>query len=45
MIYWMLRGGSWNRSAAFVRVADRNWRWPGYRNLDLGFRLILEDLP
>ena len=33
------RGGSWNNTALFVRVANRNWDYPGTRDNRLGFRL------
>jgi serine/threonine protein kinase len=36
------RGGSWNLSAAYCRSACRLKLEPGLRDLDVGFRLILE---
>ena len=35
----VFRGGSWDRYAQLCRSALRNCRDPGYRNVDLGFRL------
>jgi len=35
----VVRGGSWNNSAPFVRVADRVVDDPGTRNISIGFRL------
>jgi len=35
------RGGSWNFGATHVRSALRNRNWPGIRNYNLGFRLVL----
>jgi formylglycine-generating enzyme required for sulfatase activity len=35
------RGGSWPYSARFCRSAYRDFNSPDYRNLDLGFRLVL----
>jgi formylglycine-generating enzyme required for sulfatase activity len=40
----VFRGGSWNVSAVYARVAFRYWRNPIYRNLTLGLRLVLETL-
>ena len=34
----VIRGGSWNSIARFLRAACRNWYDPGYRNDNLGFR-------
>ncbi|MDR2768597.1 MAG: SUMF1/EgtB/PvdO family nonheme iron enzyme, partial [Treponema sp.] len=36
----VLRGGSWNSSAAGVRSANRNPYTPSYRSINLGFRLV-----
>ena len=35
----VLRGGSWNFNARYVRVAYRNFATPGYRSDYIGFRL------
>ena len=35
----VFRGGSWDYSARYVRVAHRGWNVPGYRYSDIGFRL------
>ena len=37
----VIRGGSWIDTAEFCRVAGRFRDEPTYRNLDLGFRLVL----
>lgn len=37
----VLRGGSWNTLGGFVRSASRDWRGPGIRLNDFGFRLAL----
>jgi len=37
--YRVLRGGSWNFSAGFVRVANRTYYTPGTRGDSVGFRL------
>jgi len=37
--YRVFRGGSWNRTAGFLRAADRNGHQPGLRHAYLGFRL------
>jgi formylglycine-generating enzyme required for sulfatase activity len=39
----VLRGGSWYFSAHFARVADRLVDLPGYRNDDIGLRLVRTD--
>jgi formylglycine-generating enzyme required for sulfatase activity len=36
------RGGCWNRSASFCRVAYRNYFSPGNRSYDIGLRLALQ---
>ncbi len=36
----VIRGGSWDGRARSVRAAYRGWDDPGYRNDNLGFRLI-----
>ncbi len=35
----VLRGGSWNNSPAYLRCADRDYRYPDDPSSDLGFRL------
>ncbi|MDY0000146.1 MAG: formylglycine-generating enzyme family protein [Polyangia bacterium] len=35
----VIRGGSWNHPAAKLRASFRAWFGPGYRDLDLGFRV------
>ncbi len=35
------RGGSWGLSATYCRVSNRNYRTPGDRSRNLGFRLVL----
>ena len=35
------RGGSWNNSASYCRVANRCYDSPGNRNSNLGFRVVL----
>ena len=37
----VIRGGSWNGSASYCRVADRYSNSPGNRNGNLGFRVVL----
>ena len=37
--YRVLRGGSWNIDANFLRSADRLWGNPDFRDVDIGFRL------
>ena len=39
--YRVLRGGSCWRSARICRVSDRDFVGPGYRNVSVGFRLVL----
>lgn len=39
--YRVLRGGGWYSSATNCRVALRKYCSPGYRNSDLGFRVVL----
>jgi formylglycine-generating enzyme required for sulfatase activity len=39
--YRVYRGGNWNSSASNCRVAKRNYHAPGYRDLALGFRVVL----
>jgi len=36
-----VRGGSWNGSPNFCCNADRSYQYPGNREYDLGFRLVL----
>ncbi|MEM9293232.1 MAG: formylglycine-generating enzyme family protein [Acidobacteriota bacterium] len=38
----ILRGGSWDSYAQSVRVANRDWRPPGYSWSNLGFRLVVD---
>lgn len=40
----VLRGGSWNNSAANCRVANRNNNDPSNRNDNNGFRVVLSQL-
>ncbi|MCI6478057.1 MAG: formylglycine-generating enzyme family protein, partial [Bacteroidales bacterium] len=40
----VLRGGGWNGSAGFCRVAYRGNGTPDYRGYGLGFRLALSQL-
>ena len=35
----VLRGGCWINDARDCRSAYRYWNWPGYRDIDYGFRL------
>lgn len=37
----VIRGGSWYNDAGYARAAGRGRYGPGYRGLNLGFRLIL----
>lgn len=37
----ILRGGGWNRAAAYCRVALRNYGSPGNRLFSIGFRVVL----
>jgi len=39
--YRVLRGGSWNRSADYCRVAYRNLTYPDYSAYNIGFRAVL----
>ena len=39
--YRVNRGGSWDGSASYCRVADRDSNSPGNRGYDLGFRVVL----
>ncbi len=41
--YRVLRGGSWNNSARFCRVSNRNGGSPSGRNYYLGLRLVLSE--
>ena len=38
--YRVLRGGSWNSSPSFARASVRGYSHPGYRNSDIGFRVL-----
>ncbi len=38
------RGGSWERAAVNCRSADRIWNSPGYRVVNLGFRVSLQSV-
>jgi formylglycine-generating enzyme required for sulfatase activity len=40
----VLRGGSWNNTAANCRVANRNNNDPSNRNNNNGFRVVLSQL-
>jgi formylglycine-generating enzyme required for sulfatase activity len=40
----VFRGGSWYNSARDMRAADRDWGSPAYRDDNVGFRLLREDL-
>jgi len=37
----VLRGGGWLNNSQYCRVAYRNFNWPGYRDGNVGFRLVL----
>ncbi|MCP4699538.1 MAG: SUMF1/EgtB/PvdO family nonheme iron enzyme [Gammaproteobacteria bacterium] len=37
--YRVIRNGSWSNSPRDVRAAGRDWHYPGYRDVYLGFRL------
>lgn len=39
--YRVIRGGSWRCNASDCRVADRGGNSPGFRNGNLGFRVVL----
>ena len=39
----VFRGGGWIDFARFCRSADRSRYSPGFRNFDLGFRLLREE--
>jgi hypothetical protein len=41
----VLRGGSWNNCARYIRSADRNRFNPDYRNSNIGFELPALQLP
>jgi formylglycine-generating enzyme required for sulfatase activity len=43
--YRVLRGGSWDNSARYLRSAGRNYFDPGYRGYVLGFRLVRTKAP
>jgi len=36
----VIRGGRWDGNAEYCRSAYRSWGTPGYRNDDVGFRLV-----
>ena len=38
--YRVTRGGSWNGILSYVRCADRDRSAPGFRGINLGFRLV-----
>ena len=40
----VLRGGSWCDGASYCRSSYRYYNSPGYRNINLGFRLVLSQL-
>ena len=42
--YRVYRGGSWDFAAGGVRAAYRGGDSPGYRNVDLGFRVARDSL-
>jgi formylglycine-generating enzyme len=39
------RGGAWNSFPLYVRAAFRNWNTPDSRCVNLGFRVLLTELP
>ena len=39
-LYRVIRGGSWNYGASFLRVANRNYSSPSYSYSYIGFRLL-----
>ncbi len=41
----VLRGGGWSGDAFFCRSAFRNFHSPGYRRINLGFRLARSSVP
>jgi sulfatase modifying factor 1 len=41
--YRVLRGGSWRIRPGLCRSAIRNWRSPGIRNINIGFRILSLD--
>jgi formylglycine-generating enzyme required for sulfatase activity len=41
----VVRGGAWSGSSDFARCAARSRLPPGYRGLDLGFRVVLRSAP
>lgn len=41
--YRVFRGGGWDGSQWYVRAAGRYWLSPGYRDVGLGFRLVLSE--
>ena len=43
--YRVFRGGSWDLDSRYCRVSFRNYRTPGYRSRDIGFRLCHWVLP
>ena len=40
----VIRGGSWDSDAGFLRASNRSWSYAPYRNFFLGFRLA-QDIP
>jgi len=36
------RGGSWSDNIGIMRCAARNWLFPGFKNYDLGFRVVID---
>ncbi|WP_337630115.1 formylglycine-generating enzyme family protein, partial [Prevotella sp.] len=41
--YRVRRGGYWSSSARYCRSSDRSSSSPGYRDFDLGLRLVLSE--
>ncbi len=39
--YRVIRGGDWNDGCTPTRAANRNVYWPGDRNYQIGFRIVL----
>jgi formylglycine-generating enzyme required for sulfatase activity len=37
----VLRGGSWFGIPRFCRSADRNWFYPDFRGVNVGFRVVV----